>query len=94
MNAAACQALSAFDKIIWLYTLVLFVYAILSWVPDLRRGSWVRYLDAVVEPVLAPFRRVIPPALGIDWSFMLLIAVLWIIRSFVIAPALNSCPIF
>jgi YggT family protein len=86
---ALCEALSALDKLIWLYTIVLFVYAVLSWVPDLRRGSWVRYLDAVVEPVLIPLRRIIPPAAGIDWSFMVLLVILWVIRVWLIAPAIN-----
>jgi YggT family protein len=91
---ALCEALSALDKLIWLYTIVLFVYAVLSWVPDLRRGSWVRYLDAVVEPVLIPLRRIIPPAAGIDWSFMVLLVILWVIRVWLIAPAINRCLFF
>jgi YggT family protein len=93
MSAAACQALSAFDKIIWLYTIVMFVYAVLSWVPDLR-GSWARYLDALVEPVLMPIRRVVPPAMGIDWSFLIVLAILWVIRAEVIAPAIARCLFF
>ena len=88
-----CQALSALDKLIWLYTLILFVYAVLSWVPDLR-GSWARYLDMVVEPVLVPIRRIIPPAAGIDWSFLVLLLILWVIRAEFIAPAINRCLYF
>jgi YggT family protein len=90
VSAALCQALPILDKLIWLYTLVLFVYAVLSWVPDLR-GSWSRYLEMVVEPVLSPIRRVVPPALGIDWSFLILLAILWIIRAELIAPAMYRC---
>ena len=93
MSAALCQALSALDKLIWLYSIMLVVYAVLSWVPDLR-GSWARYLDAVVEPVLAPLRRIIPPAGGIDWSFLVLFAIIWIIRAFLIAPAISRCLFF
>jgi YggT family protein len=90
---ALCQALSALDKLIWLYTIVMFVYAVLSWVPDLR-GSWARYLDALVEPVLMPIRRVVPPAMGIDWSFLIVLAILWVIRAYVIAPAIGRCLFF
>ena len=90
---ALCQLLSALDKLIWLYTLVLFVYAVLSWVPDLR-GSWARYLDMIVEPVLTPLRRIIPPAAGIDWSFLVLLLILWIIRQEVLAPAISRCLFF
>lgn len=90
---ALCEALSVLDKLIWLYTIILFVYAVLSWVPDLR-GSWARYLDMVVEPVLAPLRRIVPPAMGIDWSFLILLAILWVIRAELIAPAIYRCVFF
>lgn len=93
MSSALCQALSALDKLIWLYSIILIVYAVLSWVPDLR-GSWARYLDAIVEPVLAPLRRVIPAAGGIDWSFLVLFAIIWAIRALLIAPAISRCLFF
>ncbi len=93
MSLALCQALSALDKVIWLYTIIMFVYAVLSWVPDWR-GSWSRYLDMLVEPVLAPIRRVVPPAGGIDWSFMIVLVILWVIRAELIAPAISRCFLF
>ncbi len=33
------------------YSIILLIYAILSWIPDLR-GHWVRYIAMLVEPVL------------------------------------------
>ncbi len=88
-----CQFLSAVDKVIWLYTIIMFVYAVLSWVPDLR-GRWSRYLEMIVEPVLAPVRRIVPPAMGIDWSFLIVLAILWVIRAMVIAPLAARCILF
>jgi YggT family protein len=67
-----------------LYSIVLLVYAILSWIPDLR-GSWVRYIAMLVEPVLTPLRRVIPPLGGLDLSFLVLILIL----NFLIVPLLQ-----
>ena len=93
MSAALCQFLSALDKVIWLYTIIMFVYAVLSWVPDLR-GNWSRYIAMVVEPVLIPVRRVIPPALGIDWSFMVVLGILWIIDRLVLAQLASRCFFF
>ncbi len=93
MSPALCQALSALDKVIWLYTIIMFVYAVLSWVPDWR-GSWSRYLDMLVEPVLIPIRRLVPPAGGIDWSFMIVLVILWVIRAELIAPAIGRCLFF
>jgi YggT family protein len=44
--------------------------ALVSWVPSLR-GPWTSYVDRVVQPVVDPVRRFIPPVGGLDISFML-----------------------
>jgi YggT family protein len=41
-------------------------------------------LDRLVEPMLAPLRRVIPPISGIDFSPLALIIILQILRQLVI----------
>ena len=53
------------------YAVVLIIYALLSWVPDLR-GPWTRYLAALVDPLLNPIRRIIPPVGGLDIAFLVL----------------------
>jgi len=59
-------------------TLVVFVDVILSFVLNpfhpLRRA-----LDAVVDPMLAPIRRLLPPAGGLDFSPAVLIILIQII---------------
>lgn len=75
-----------------IYTILLFVYAVISWIPDLRQGRWVSYLAAVIEPVLSPIRRIIPPVGGFDLAFLVLLLVLQLL----VRPALghfafNSC---
>jgi YggT family protein len=93
VSAALCQFLSALDKVIWLYTIIMLVYAVLSWVPDLR-GSWSRYVEMVVEPVLIPVRRLVPPAMGIDWSFLIVMGILWLIDRLVLAQLASRCILF
>jgi YggT family protein len=66
------------------YSVILLIYAVLSWLPDLR-GAWVRYIAMLVEPVLAPLRRIIPPAGGFDLSFLVLILLI----NFLIVPLLQ-----
>ena len=90
MSLAWCQFFQALDKVIWLYTIVMLVYAVLSWVPDLR-GSWSRYVDMLVEPALQPLRRVIPPVGGFDLAFIALLAILWVIDNFLIRPQAFAC---
>lgn len=62
-----------------LYVLI-FVHVVLSWVmPDARRG-WQRGLAAVVEPILLPFRKLIPPVGGVDLSPLLAGVVLMLLQ--------------
>ncbi|HEV2260808.1 MAG TPA: YggT family protein [Candidatus Rubrimentiphilum sp.] len=86
----SCQIFFVLDKVIWLYTIVMLIYAVLSWVPDLR-GGWSRWVDMLVEPVLAPVRRLVPPSAGIDWSFLIVIILLWVIDNWLIRPNMFAC---
>ncbi|HET9728084.1 MAG TPA: YggT family protein [Acidimicrobiia bacterium] len=76
--------MSILCHVVQAYILVLFGRAILSWLP-IRPGSmWSsvnRVLVDLTEPVLAPLRRVIPPAGMIDLSFLVLLVGLSILHS-------------
>jgi YggT family protein len=95
VNLFTCDLAKALLWIVNIYTIVLFVYALLSWIPDLR-GRWVYYLAAVVEPVLVPIRRVIPPLGGLDLAFLVVILVLQLlVRPAIAHLVVNSCyPLF
>jgi YggT family protein len=71
------------------YLLVMLVYAVISWVPSLR-GRWTDYVAMLVEPVLAPVRRVIPPMGGLDLSFIVVIIVLQVILSSIVQPQIST----
>jgi YggT family protein len=90
VSGAACQFFNALHLVIWIYTIVLLIYAVLSWVPDLR-GSWSRYVEMLVEPVLVPVRRLIPPTGGFDWAYIIVLVVLWVIDRIVLAQATAAC---
>jgi YggT family protein len=69
---------SLYTVVAWLlnaYVLVMLVYALVSWVPSLR-GKWTEYVAMLVEPVLTPVRRIIPPMGGLDISFLVVIIAL------------------
>jgi len=70
-------------NIVGLYLIILFARAILSWFPPPASGSVLanvqRVLYDMTEPVLAPVRRVIPPAGMFDISFMIVFFVLLIV---------------
>ncbi len=72
-----------------IYTVVLIIYALLSWLPDLR-GPWTRYLAMLVEPLLNPIRRIIPPIGGFDIAFIVLFILVIYVVPWIIAMAINS----
>ncbi len=49
-----------------LYSLILFVAVILSWVNLPDDNPFVRVVRQLTEPVLTPLRKVIPPLGGLD----------------------------
>jgi YggT family protein len=68
--------------ILSLFTLVLFVRAILSWFPN-KRGAVADISDvtvAITEPVLAPVRRRLPPMGGFDLSFLVVFVGVYLIQ--------------
>ena len=69
-------------QLIGIYIIVLFVRALFSWFPPPSGGmaTVYRILLDLTEPVLAPLRRVIPPAGAFDLSFLVLIVILYIVR--------------
>ena len=66
-----------------LYTLILVVRAVLSWFPirpDSGLVPVIRALDTVIDPVLQPLRRVIPPAGMFDLSYIALFVIIYLIQ--------------
>ena len=65
-----------------LYSLMLVVYALLSWVMhEEHYPPAVRWLKSMVEPVLSQIKRVIPPIAGIDLSVIAALLIIEMIRS-------------
>jgi YggT family protein len=91
VSALSCQVSTILLWLVHLYVLLLVVYALLSWIPDLR-GSWTRYLAALVEPLLMPVRRIIPPLGGLDISFLVVIlAIQFLVVPLLVRLSLNVC---
>ena len=80
MSGTLLQVLAAMLR---LYSLMLVVYALLSWVMhEEHYPPAVRWLQSMVEPVLSQIRRVIPPIAGIDLSVIAALLIIEMIRSF------------
>lgn len=50
------------------YFVAVLLYALMSWVAPGTYNPATRLLDRLCEPLLRPFRRVIPPIAGLDFS--------------------------
>jgi YggT family protein len=86
-----CAIWGVVETVFKLYLLVLLVYAVLSWVPSLR-GRWSDYVAMVVEPVLIPVRRVIPPLGMFDLSFLVVFFILSVVLNQIVIPQhYSSC---
>ena len=71
-----------------LYVLVLVARALLSWFPqnpDSPLNPVRRVVFLITEPVLAPFRRLIPPVGMLDLSFLVAFIVVEVIVQYVLA---------
>jgi YggT family protein len=91
VNAILCNLTQILGVVVNVYTAILFVYAVLSWIPELR-GRWIFYLAAVVEPVLSPIRRIVPPIGGFDLAFLIVILLLqFLIRPLIGSAVVNTC---
>jgi YggT family protein len=67
-------------RLIDLYSLIVLASVILSWVQLSPDHPLVRITHALTEPVLAPIRRVLPGVSGLDFSPMVLLVGLRILR--------------
>jgi YggT family protein len=71
--------------LITIYIFVLIARAVTSWFPPSQPGTPFAFITQVLrdltEPVVAPFRRVIPPAGMFDISYMVVVFIFIILQS-------------
>ncbi len=79
------------DVILTFYMWVVIVSALISWVNPDPYNPIVRFLYTATEPVLRPIRRRLPMT-GIDFSPLVVIAIIYFIKYFVVA-SLNDLAI-
>jgi YggT family protein len=90
VNQALCSLALIVRYVVWAYTAILIVYAIASWIPDLR-GRWLRYVAALVEPLLMPLQRIIPPLGGLSIAFLVLFILVQFVGGAIVRSLASSC---
>lgn len=76
------------SALIWVYTILIFVRILLSWIPRIpynpALSAILQFVHDVTEPFLGFFRRLIPPirlgGAGLDLSPILALITLYILR--------------
>lgn len=82
ISSSIIQMLAALLR---LYSLMLVVYALISWIMhEHHYPPAVRWLQSMVEPILNPIRRFLPPIGGIDISVIAALLIIEMIRSFIL----------
>ena len=73
-----------------LYSLVVFAAVIVSWMQLPPTNPFVGFLAAMTEPLLDPIRRVLPDMGGLDFSPLVLLFGLRMVRGLVISAAFGG----
>ncbi len=70
------------DFIIQIYIILVIIYSLGSWFPQLTENRFFDFLARIIEPPLETIRRVVPPVAGLDFSPAILIFALIIFQHF------------
>jgi YggT family protein len=77
-------AAAVLDIVITIYIWIIIIRALISWVNPDPYNPIVRILHAITDPVLRPFRRIIPIVGGLDLSPLVVILILVFLRMFLV----------
>lgn len=76
-------ALSVFkllELVLDIYFFSFIVLVIVSWIAPHNHNPAISLLTSITEPVLAPIRRILPPAGGLDFSIMVALLLIYILK--------------
>lgn len=62
----------------------MFAYILSSWVPQIKNNIIVEFLEAICEPYLKLFRKIIPPIGMLDISPVVALIVLSLLQNFIV----------
>lgn len=73
------------DYLLTILNWMIIIRALLSWVNPDPYNAIVRFLYSVTEPMLAPFKRILPAySIGIDFSPIFALLTIWFIKLFLV----------
>jgi YggT family protein len=73
------------DYLLTIVSWMIIIRALLSWVNPDPYNAIVRFINVTTEPLLAPFRRIIPSySIGIDFSPIFALVAVWFTKLFLV----------
>lgn len=79
MNIAAETAKTAITIVAWALYILILARILVSWLPIHPWHPIVRWLRIIVDPILLPFRRILPAIAGLDLSPLLAILIIFFV---------------
>jgi len=79
----AISLIALISSAIQLYTFALFIIVIISWIAPGSYHPGAMLLYQITEPLLKPIRNILPTTGGLDFSPMLLLLILFVLRQVV-----------
>lgn len=77
------------DTLVWVFLIAVLARVVVSWVAPRSHHPAIRIVEGLSEPVMAPFRRLLPPLGGLDLSPILTLLALRLAQQIVVAPLLD-----
>ncbi|MEE4301897.1 MAG: YggT family protein [Pseudomonadales bacterium] len=84
LTAAVLASFRLLTLVLNIYFWALIIIVVISWIAPGSRHPGADLLHQLTEPLLAPFRRLIPPVGGLDFSIMVVFLVLVMIREYLL----------
>jgi len=73
------------DIVFTIYTFIIVIAAVISWVNPDPYNPIVRFVYGVTEPVLRPIRKLMPFRLPVDISPLILLLIIFFLQKFLVA---------
>ena len=77
------------NTVLWVFLFAVLIRVVLSWVAPRSYHPAVRVINELSEPVMAPFRRILPSFGGLDLSPILTLLALRFVQQLLLTPLTN-----
>ena len=88
-GALVLSMVYSMDTITWVFLIAILARVVLSWVAPRSHHPAAHIVAELSEPLLAPFRRLLPPFGGLDFSPIVALLALRMVQQLALAPLVN-----